>query len=145
LKNQRRNDKKDVRKAQQIPLSQTWENEFGARFITHSVTPPKLEDFAPLVPSSTEEDDRFMSSGSFASLAARLGPNEFTPIEFRQHVSAGSAPQSMSEEDALLEQYSRRASSLPAVEIDNMIHQAQIDLGSAPSKKKKQVKLRIAG
>ena len=147
VKNQRRNDKRDVRKANAVPLSQEW----GVGVPIGMPAIPSQEEFVPLVQLESREDEKDLIGPSFASLAADLSSNNrFEPMPYTDRHYKPSE-QSATEEELLLQQYSRRASSQPVAEIATLLHQAELNLQSSTppelthKRKNNKVKLRIAG
>ena len=136
---QRKLDKRDVRKANAIPLSEEW----GLSHLTyapHVDVLPTAEDFEPL-PSrfSPEEANPLIErTTSYARVAAELATTEggFQDLSPRRLAR--------NPEDALLAQYSRRPTERSS-EIARAIDRAGEELTGPRPVKKKGVKLRIAG
>jgi hypothetical protein len=150
VKNQRKSDKRDVRKANAVPLSREW----GVGVSIGMPAIPSQEEFVPLVAVESRDDSADIAGPSFASLAADLSSaNSFEPIPYTaadRHYKASEAS-SATEEEMLLQQYSRRASSQPVAEIESLLHQAELNLQTSTppeltqKRKNNKVKLRIAG
>jgi hypothetical protein len=139
VKTQRRNDRRDVKRANAIPLSEEWGLSSGGRM---SVSPPERipsqQDFVPLpgtavslIPSSHPSFSDRMTNASFAQIAGDLAGSVFA----QDHIVASNS----TEEDQLLAQFSRRSTVDRANEISQALERAQ------RNPKKKGVKLRIAG
>ena len=149
IKNQRKNDKRDVRKANAVPLSREWKLD------TSIGMPPiaSQEEFTPLVEVVSREDTGGSVGPSYASLAAELSSTSigFESIPYTDRHYKPSDTSSMTEEELLLQQYSRRASSQPAAEINTLLQQAEMHLQSSTppqfttKRKNNKIKLRIAG
>jgi hypothetical protein len=81
VRTQRRIDKRDVKKANDIPLIQEWAGEMGRAFPVQSVPIPRSEDFVPLV--NHEEQPELVDRPSYAKMAADLNfleSEEFIPL-----------------------------------------------------------------
>jgi hypothetical protein len=122
-KTQRKMDKRDVARAQAVPLSEEW----GLSVHNFTGTPPQVptpEDFVPLTDHAMPDRPE---SNAFARIAAGLA---HSPGEFRE-------PSPRRAEDPLLAQYTRRSEGRSG-EISRA-------LDSAPRSKKGVVKFRLAG
>lgn len=141
VKTQRRNDRRDVKRANAIPLSEEWGLTSGGQISGFSSPEriPSQQDFVPLpgceaalqLPSSPPTFPDRITAASFAQIAGDLAGSVFTD----DHVVARNS----SEEDQLLAQFSRRSTADRANEISQALERAQ------RNPKKKGVKLRIAG
>ena len=141
VKAQKRIDKRDVRRANAVPLSEEWANDTGLSFAAPP-TVPTADDFMPLPGSSNgtqpESDEELGIRGrSFANMAAGLaqssGDFQNLPASHRRE---------RTEEELLLDRYSRRETGRSS-ELSRAIEQAVVS--GAGKTKKKGVKLRIAG
>jgi hypothetical protein len=146
-KTQRKIDKRDVRRANAVPLAQEWAQTQAGFVLAAPVVVPTAEDFVPLsghASSSNQESDEaestYRSSMNFARIAADLASSSAgfadLPPDHRRILTA---------EDRLLEQYARRQPERS--ELARVVHEAEQGLSNRETKGKrnKGVKLRIAG
>ena len=146
-KAQRKIDKRDVRRANAVPLAQEWAQTQGGFLLAAPVVVPTADDFVPLPVHassrnqvSDEAESTQRSSMNFARIAADLasgsaGFADLPPDHRRFHTA----------EDRLLEQYARRHPDRS--ELARVVHEAEQGLSNRETKGKrnKGVKLRIAG
>lgn len=136
MKAKRKLDKRDVKRANAIPLSEEW-----GLACTGFPSPamdkiPSDEDFVALPSSGGVDPPLPLETRSFAAVAEDLAGSVFY----------SATPPHSSEDDMLLARYSRRPSEQNTREISEAINRAEQSLsGREHPKKKGFVKLRIAG